>query len=346
MDARIVSLATANPPLRVNQDDIFTGFFADLYAGNPNAARLFASTTVRQRHVAWDAREAYVDGFPLMSTRMQGWQDTVLTLGKECLSGVLDGRDATDVGTFVMASCTGYAGPTPEILLARDFGLRRTVRRTFVGHMGCYAAFNAIKVALDALAARPDELALVLCAEVCSVHGRPEPTDEQVIVHALFGDAAAAVLLSADTARPGPVIVRTHTETHFETAHAMGWTIEDDAFRMSLSSSVPRFLARAIRPFVEELIAPAGLAIEDVRHWGIHPGGPKIVEFVGGRLGLPDEALVPSLGVLAEFGNCSSPTILLILDRILEVERPAPGEYGVLMAFGPGLTLESALVRF
>src|SRR5207237_83396 len=135
---------------------------------------------------------------------------------RETVAGVLDGVDAGRVGSYTFVSCTGYAGPTPEMLLAKEFGLRQSLRRTFVGHMGCYAAFNGLKIALDAVAARPAELAMVTCAEVCSVHLRPEATKEQVVITGLFGDAGATVLLAAaDSAGDpgdGPLLLGTHTE--------------------------------------------------------------------------------------------------------------------------------------
>lgn len=346
MVARVVALQTAFPPDAVPQDAVFTDFYQDLYADVPNAKDIFANTQVRNRQMAWDPRVSVREGFPRMATRMRAWEEHILRLGRRCLSGVLDGVDAGRVGSFVMASCTGYAGPTPELLLAKEFGLSQGLRRTFVGHMGCYAAFNALKVALDALAARPDEDALMLCAEVCSVHIRPENSAEQAVIHALFGDAAAALLLSAREGADGPRVLRTHTRTHYPTTAAMTWRVEDDSFRMTLSPYVPTYLASAIRPFVEELLAPAGLGVADVHHWGIHPGGPKIIQLVGERLGLSEAALAASMRVLAERGNCSSSTVLLILDDIMRVARPGPGEYGVLMAFGPGLTMESALIQF
>lgn len=353
MAGRVLALATATPPHLVLQDEVFDGFYRDIYAEVPNAKDLFANTQVRQRYMAWDPRMAFVGGFPPMGARMRAWEEHVLDLGRRCLTDVLHGVEPAAVGSFAMASCTGYAGPTPEMMLAKEFGLPAGLRRTFVGHMGCYAAFNVLKVALDALAARPDELVLVACAEVCSVHVRPEATAEQAVVHALFGDAGAAMLLASeddtrgtDGSGHGPRILRTHTSTHYATWQAMTWRVEDDAFRMTLSPYVPAYLAETIRPFILELVEPAGLTLADIQHWGIHPGGPKIIEFVGDRLGLPTAALVPSQEVLAEYGNCSSTTVLLILDRLLRVDRPAPGEHGVLMAFGPGLTMEAALVQF
>lgn len=356
--ARIVALesASAGPP--VSQEELFDTFYKELYAEVPDAEKLFRSTRVRQRRLAWAPQVKYAGGFPGMRSRIEAWEHYALAMGRDSVKAALRNVDAARIGSYVFVSCTGYAGPTPEMLLSDEFGLRRDLRRTFVGHMGCYAAFNGLKVALDAVSARPDELAMVTCAEVCSVHLRPEATKEQVVVNGLFGDAGATIVLAADrdsTAAPassgepaasGPVILGTHTETHGETAQAMTWKVMDDAFRMTLSPYVPLYLSEAIGPFVTRLLKPHGLAAGDISHWGIHPGGPKILDLVAERLGLPGTALEPSLEILGSWGNCSSPTVLLILEHILRSVRPTAGEYGVLMAFGPGLTMESALVRF
>jgi len=347
--ARIVGLQVAPAGPAISQEQLFASFYRELFADVAEAEKLFMSTRVDQRRLAWPPAEHYGAGWPGMQRRIEAWESGVLAMGRETVGAVLGSVDRDRIGSYTFVSCTGYAGPTPDMLLAKEFGLRPNLRRTFVGHMGCYAAFNGMKIALDALAGRPDELAMVTCAEVCSVHVRPEATREQVVITGIFGDAGATVLLAAADGpadSDGPLLLGTHTEAHPETSGAMTWKVMDDAFRMTLSPYVPLYLAEAVRPFVERLLAPHGIDIADVKHWAIHPGGPKIIEFVGERLDLPGTALEPSLEILRSWGNCSSPTVLLILDHILRKARPAPGEHGVLMAFGPGLTMESALVRF
>jgi predicted naringenin-chalcone synthase len=126
----------------------------------------------------------------------------------------------------------------------------------------------------------------------------------------------------------------------------MTWHILDDGFFMTLSPFVPSVLESSVVGVVEKLLAPHRLTIDDVAHWGIHPGGPKIIEVLATRLRLSEAQVRASWHVLAEYGNCSSTTILLVLEEILRTDRPKPGEYGILMAFGPGLTLETALLRF
>jgi predicted naringenin-chalcone synthase len=173
-----------------------------------------------------------------------------------------------------------------------------------------------------------------------------EATTEQIVCQALFGDACAAVVLASASVSQGPEILCTHTETLYEHAGALTLSIGDHGFRMTLSPSVPHLIGGAVTAFVDRMLALAGLQRADISHWGIHPGGPKIVELIAGALALDAEQTRTSLGVLADYGNCASPTILLILERILKLERPQAGALGVLLAFGPGLTIEGAVLRF
>jgi predicted naringenin-chalcone synthase len=344
--SRITAISSAVPPSQVKQEEVFDVLFQNLYHDVPKAADVFSATHVRERHFAWHPRELFAAGLPAMGARMRAWEEHVLELGRQTAGKVLAGTDPGQVGSFILASCTGYAAPGPEAQLAGELGLRQDLRRTVVGHMGCSAAFNAIKIAMDALTARPAEMVLVTCAEICSVHTRSEASAEQMVIHSLFADACCSLLLSAAPGADGPAVVRTHSETHYTLSEAMTWRVQDDSFRMTLSPYIPVIISEAIEPFMRRLLTPAGLTPGDVRHWGVHPGGPKIIDLVGGRLGLTDEQLGPSREILAEYGNCSSPTILLILERVLAGSRPRPGEHGVFMAFGPGLTMESMLVRF
>lgn len=347
MSARIMAIASTAPPLALTQRELYDEVFSHWYADVPNAESLFMNTTVKQRHMSWDPRKVVAGAVPTTAERLEIWEQSTLSMGRILMARLFDQVDRARIGSFVMASCTGYAGPSPELVLSGEFGLPPTLRRTFIGHMGCYAAFNVIKCALDAIAARPDELVLANCTETCSLHMRPEATREQVVTHALFGDGSASLILGPeDAAETGPVIVSTRTETVYETNDMMTWLVTDTGFRMTLSPYVPFIIAEKVRPLVERLIEPAGIAVEDVKWWGVHPGGPKIVDFIAETMKLSDAQVRASRHVLAHHGNCSSVTILLVLDEIIRTDQPAPGDYGVCLAFGPGLTMESMLVRF
>ena len=123
------------------------------------------------------------------------------------------------------------------------------------------------------------------------------------------------------------------------TADHMTWDVTDLGFRMGLSPKVPDVLSRHLGDVVDELLAGAGLRVEDVAGWAVHPGGPRIIDVVRDELGLREEQVGASRRVLAEHGNCSSATVLLVLQELADVDGPI-----VAMAFGPGLTLYAALL--
>ncbi len=342
----ITKLKSSFPKHVLTQDEFCDAFHHKWYSDVPNVRELMKQTRVEKRHMAWDPREALATRSPEIQERMAVYKTAVLDMARPSIAGVLEGAPVSDVGSFVMASCTGYFGPTPDLMIAKEFQLRADLRRTFIGHMGCFAAFNVLKVAMDALAARPGEPVLANCSETCSLHFRPERTREQAIIHALFGDASVSALISNEESGAGVQLIRSRTEQLYDTHDLMTWDILADGFYMTLSPFVPLIIAEQIRGFMERLLAPEKLAVSDIRHWIIHPGGPKIVRSIATQLRLTEDDVEPTFRVLRERGNCSSGTVLLVLEDVLQNRKPEPGDYGVMMAFGPGLTMESILVRF
>jgi alkylresorcinol/alkylpyrone synthase len=181
--------------------------------------------------------------------------------------------------------------------------------------------------------------AVLLCLELTSLHVQPAVADlEQVVTHALFSDAAAAVVLQPGAGR-GRRVAGMVARTDHSTADHMTWDVTDLGFRMGLSPRVPDVLGRHVGGVVDELLTGAGLRMEDVAGWAVHPGGPRILDVVRDTLGLAEDQLGASRRVLAEHGNCSSATVLLVLEELGDVDGPV-----VAMAFGPGLTLYAALL--
>jgi len=270
-------------------------------------------------------------------------------LGKEAVGRALTGAGirADELGMFAVCSCTGYATPGLDILLARDLGMSPKVQRLFVGHMGCYAALPGLGTAADFVVAR-DRPALLLCAELTSLHLQPAGARadlQQIVSHALFSDAAVAVVLTPQErpAAGGYSVKEIVAVTDTTTADHMTWEVTDLGFRMGLSPRVPAVLAVHVRALVDDLLGRHGLRIGDVDGWAVHPGGPKILDVVQERLELDDEALTASRDVLATYGNCSSPTVLLVLDALRR--RAVPPRRIVTLAFGPGLTLYGMLLE-
>ncbi|MBW3651423.1 MAG: type III polyketide synthase [Actinobacteria bacterium] len=339
----IIGVGTAFPAA-MDQQDAWEGFFSSHYSASRAARRIWHNAGVERRHAVVDPRSQDLSRAST-ALRMSRFVDEALPLGKGAVSACLAdaGLSPADVDLFAVASCTGYATPGLDMLLARDLGMPSSVERLHVGHMGCYAALPGLTAVADAAAAR-QKVGVLLCVELPSLHLQP-PTDEldQVVAHALFSDGAAAVAVRPEGA--GLEVLEIGASTDMATAGDMAWQITDLGFRMTLSPRVPAVLAEHVLDTTTQLLARHGLAVQDVDHWAIHPGGPRIVGTVAERLGLSDRDVAPSRRVLREHGNCSSATVLVVLDELLRQRSPSQGEHIVAMAFGPGLTLYMALLR-
>ena len=339
MRALIRGIGSALPGQPVAQDELWSGFYAEHCGGGALRERLFRGAGVRQRHIV---ANPLVEDVSQWSTaeRMRRYVTDALPLGKEAVGAALAdaGLAAEDVGLFTVTSCTGYATPGVDIRTAASLGMAPDVQRLVVGHMGCYAALPSLGAVADFAAAR-GRPAVLLCLELTSLHVQP-PTDAlgQVVSHALFGDAAVAVVVEPG-AGPGWEIVDVTALTDAGTADHMTWDVTDLGFRMGLSPRVPDVLGRHVGGVVEELLSGAGLRQEDVAGWAVHPGGPRILDVVRDTLALTEEQMAASRRVLAEHGNCSSATVLLVLQELTDLDGPV-----VAMAFGPGLTLYAALL--
>ena len=277
---------------------------------------------------------------------------------------------AEDVTHVVTVSCTGFYAPGPDYQLVRRLGLAPSTQRFHLGFMGCYGAFPALRMASQLCAADPDAVVLVVCVELCSLHLHSSDDADTIVASSVFGDGAAAAVV---TARPAPAGSTVLDLDAFETVLTpvgeddMAWTIGDQGFDMVLSSYVPRIIddhvTGALVPLWAQVPALAGVAPADVAEWAIHPGGRSILDRVEDRLALTPAQLAASRSTLAEVGNMSSATVLFVLRRILHRTPPAdvPGRPDVAeapsvaatgpgagrvcaMAFGPGLTVETALM--
>ena len=339
MTAAVVTGAGSALPAALDQEAAWDGFFAEHYADVRAAKRIFLGAGVRTRHAVANPLDEDLSNWGT-GARMARYVQEALPLGKQAVAGALDaaGLAPGDVGLFAVATCTGYATPGLDIRLASDLGMPAGLQRLLIGHMGCNAAIPGLAAVGDFVAAR-SRPAVLLCCELTSLHVQPAQRDlEQVVAHALFSDAAAAIVVEPGAGR-GRRLAGVVARTDASTADLMTWDVTDLGFRMGLSPRVPDVLSKHVGEVVDELLAGAGLRTEDVAGWAVHPGGPKIIDVVRDELGLAEEQVAASRRVLSEHGNCSSATVLLVLQEMAEVDGPV-----VAMAFGPGLTLYAALL--
>jgi alkylresorcinol/alkylpyrone synthase len=358
VEPRIFSTSVSQPPCELSQDEVRDHacqlLFGEGWATRSEVAdsvhqlaRLFKASGVHRRSFAIDPR-TYYDEPRGTGQRMRDYEDLAYPLARAALEpcltlpGGIAGDEITD---FLVVSCTGYATPGLDAYLARDLGMRPDVRRVMIGHMGCFGAIVGLRQALAAVRAQPDARVALLTVELCSLHYMNSDDHGVQTGYALFGDAAAAAVLGG-CGGEGPQVVDSYCSADFASIKQMSWNITDEGFVMGLSRRIPVSLGRALGPVIDRLLAPHGLTPRDVRHWLIHPGGPDILRVVQSGMKLSEEQVQPSYEVLAEYGNCSSSTVLIILDRMLASGRCARGEWGIMMAFGPGLSIETCLIRF
>jgi predicted naringenin-chalcone synthase len=282
--------------------------------------------------------------FPTTAVRMARFEKSAPVIAASALDALgLDG-ERERITHLVVASCTGFIAPGIDQLIVKAAGLNPGVERTVVGFMGCYAAVNSLRLAHHFVRSEPSARVLVVNLELCTLHFQETNDIERLLSMLLFGDGCSAALVTAD--ETGLALNDFRATTIADSGDAITWRIGDQGFDMHLSGEVPGRIQRALR-FESERNDGDGLLrgtqTSDYDLWAVHAGGRTILDAVETGFELPGEALHWSRGVLRDFGNMSSATLMFVLQRIMgqvgtTVNRASKG-FGV--AFGPGLAAES-----
>ncbi|MGW1229827.1 type III polyketide synthase [Streptomyces sp. NPDC001478] len=311
--------------------------------------RLHTNARVRTRHMVLPLeRYAGLRGF---GDANDVFVRSAVGLGGDAVRGALGaaGLRPRDVDLLIFTSVTGVAAPSVDARLVGRLGLRPDVKRLPVFGLGCVAGAAGVARLHDYLLGHPDEVAVLLSVELCSLtFQRGDRSPANLVATALFGDGAAAVVaVGADRAvERGPEVVATRSRMYPDTEHVMGWDVRDSGFGVVLDPGVPDVVRRYLADDVRDFLAEHGLKPKDVAHWVCHPGGPKVLEAVSEVLDLPEGALDVTWRSLAEVGNLSSSSVLHVLRDTLGRRRPEPGSPGLLMAMGPGFCCELVLLRW
>ena len=302
--------------------------------------------TIRQTF--YQALEGTGEVWPTTADRMERYEQNAAPLAEQALHRALTEAHVAPqrISHLVTVSCTGFHAPGVDLQLIGRLGLSPQVQRTHVGFMGCHGAVNGLRVAAAFAAQQPDACVAMCAVELCTLHFHPAVDRDKKVANALFGDGAAAVVGQnaggLNGAPPKCRITSIASTVLPDSAEAMTWRIGDHGFEMTLSNKVPVLIRQHVPNWLESWLARHERKLSDVRSWAIHPGGPAIVDAVVAALGLPDAAAETSRRVLADFGNMSSPTLLFILERL--IERPAQLPC-IALAFGPGLVAEAMLLE-
>jgi predicted naringenin-chalcone synthase len=356
----IAGIGTAVPSHRISQADALAAA-RSVFPGTEEQERLqdnlYLMAGVEARHgVVLDASDGDVSGrqsffgaeHPTTLDRMQRYEQEAGAIAVAASGAALQdaGVAPERITHLITVSCSGFYAPGFDVTLIKRLGLPADVARTHVGFMGCHAAINGLRVAQAFLSADPSACVLLCAVELCTLHHQYAWDVERLIANALFADGAGAFVAVANGgagAGKGDAyeIIATGSTLVDDSEDAMSWRIGNHGFVMTLSPRIPKLIRRCVRPWLDGWLARHGLSIEAVGSWAVHPGGPAILSAFSECSGLSRSALETSYGVLAEYGNMSSPTVLFILDRLRRAGAPRPC---VAIAFGPGMAVEAALL--
>ncbi|MEO1050233.1 MAG: type III polyketide synthase [Bacteroidota bacterium] len=362
MDSYISAIGIANPPHRIKQSQIAEFMIkAHDFKQVQEKTRLEALYRATGIEYRYSVLEDYgletgfkfypnspdLEPFPRTEDRSLLYRAEALELSqnaiKNCLNKVPD-FEVDNVSHLITVSCTGMYAPGLDIDLVKELGLSTAIKRTAVNFMGCYAAFNAIKLADSIVKADEKAHVLVVCVELCSIHFQKNPSEDNLLANSLFGDGAAAMLVSNQPQSQISIQPQAfHNDLLFGGENEMAWAIGDFGFEMKLSAYVPDIIQKGIATLLEQLFAKTGKTDETVDYYAVHPGGKKILKVIEEEIGISKERNSYAHEVLRQYGNMSSPTILFVLEKIMEVLTIEDNHKEILaLAFGPGLTLESA----
>ena len=288
-----------------------------------------------------------LEPFPSLELRMQWYRQHAAELSLRAIHRCLEGHcEPHAITHLITVSCTGMSAPGLDLELVEALQLPPTVFRTSINFMGCYAAVHALKLA-HALAAGGEGIrVLIVCTELCTLHFQQEPTLDNMLSSLLFSDgSAAALIVSDDTTGKGLKLRNFYSEIVPEGKTAMTWDLSSTGFQMALTGYVTDLIRADFAALVGRALEKAGIERPRISHWCIHPGGRKILDAIHKSLSFTNGDLLPSYTILDDFGNMSSPTILFVLQRILENLSHSRDNCIFGAAFGPGLTMETFIAE-
>jgi prepilin-type processing-associated H-X9-DG protein len=360
----ITSIGTANPPNKFNQSQLAEFMVQAMQLNGQDARKLktiFRASGIETRHSVIDdygkkdefkfySNNLNLEPLPSTKARLELFREESILLSinaiADCLAKVPN-LESKNITHLIVVSCTGMYAPGLDIDLVKSLNLPSNIQRLCINFMGCYAAFNAIKIADTYCASDPNAKVLVVCTELCSIHFQKEFTDDNLLANALFADGSAALLIEG-TARKGINLkpVSFYCDLAPQGEQDMAWTVGDLGFEMRLSAYVPEVIKSGIASLTKKLLEQISNQLSDISYYAIHPGGKKILEVIEQELGLTKKDNQASYEVLKKYGNMSSPTVLFVLNEISKKLNGADDGKKILsFAFGPGLTLESLVLE-
>jgi alkylresorcinol/alkylpyrone synthase len=349
----IVSTSTEYPPYYYTQQEVLTALL------NHWGPALEKSAVLERLHLRTGVDGRYfsrrLDEYEALDTwgkTNNVWIEVAEELGERAIECLLrqSGFAREQIAALFFVSVTGVASPSVDARLVNRMKLSPHIKRNPIFGLGCVAGAAGLARAADYVRAYPDQIAVLLAVELCSLTWRRDDLSvANLISSGLFGDGAAAVLVAGanvDLPQKCPRIVATHRVFYPDTEYVMGWDISEKGFGIVLSPDVPNVVRENLGRDVDAFLATQGLTRSDIGSWIMHTGGPKVLEATADALGLQRDTLDISWEALRRVGNLSSASVLVVLDEVMKRQRPAPGTRSLLAAMGPGFCAEMLLLEW
>lgn len=362
MPAFISSIGTSVPENRIKQSEIGDFMVRHLDLNDDQAKTLqllYRASGIQYRHSVINdygkhfkdfefyPKDDTLEPFPRVGARMNLYKKEAITLCKKAIWDCVTPTELQSVSHLITVSCTGMYAPGIDIELIEQLNLPTDIRRTAINFMGCYASFNALKVADHILQSDSKNKVLIVAVELCSIHLLKKSDEDSLLSNTLFGDGAAAVFLESTPSKsPALEMCAFYADIDTSGKEAMAWHINDFGFEMKLSKEVPDVIQRGIKGLTDKLLSQLKLEITQIDHFAIHPGGKRILQVIEKTLNIPGESNAAAYHILKNYGNMSSPTVLFVLKQLMsKFSESNKGQKILSFAFGPGLTMESMLLK-
>ena len=350
MSVKIMSVAKALPKYTRNTKDIIP--YLDIWLSGQESRfrrkviKIFENAGVDKRYSIMDAESVFSK--TSFEEKNDIYEKESIILAESCLKKSLDkaGLKADEIDFLITVSCTGIMIPSLDAYLINRLQMRQDVVRLPVTEMGCAAGVSGIIYAKNFLKANPGKRAAVVAVESpTATFQLDDYSMVNVVSAAIFGDGAAAVILSSHENEKGPEVVDEAMYHFYDAEKMMGFKLRNSGLQMILDKSVPETIAEHFPNIVHPFLEKNGKSIEDIDHLIFHPGGKKIVQTVESLFGGLGKNIDDTKEILRLYGNMSSVTVLYVLENFLERDLAA-GDLGLMLSFGPGFSAQRVLLKW
>jgi alkylresorcinol/alkylpyrone synthase len=343
--ARVLAVATAVPPYELGQTEVTRRIELALGPHSREIVRLlpmFGNTGIDRRYSCVPIE--WYEGLHEWPERNRVYLDSAVDLLESATHRVLEraGRRAGEIDAIVAVSTTGIATPSLDALLMQRMPLQRTVRRLPIFGLGCAGGAIGLSRAATLASSEPGSLVLFLVVELCALcFRRDDFSKSNIVATALFGDGAAAALISSSG--EGPRIVGGGEYTWPDSLDVMGWDVTRDGFKAIFSRDIPELVTTKLHDVTVAFLADHGLKLDEIDSFICHPGGAKVLDALEIAFELEPGTLGAARDVLREYGNMSAATVMFVLERA--IGDSVPWRRGLVSALGPGFTAGFTLLE-